>query len=183
MIRSVLRRFSRLLFACVPLLLVAIALMPATPADAYDIDICDRTPQVRDAIMKETNLLRFFLGMADCSAFDSANLRDIADLDISGSGIKELKKGDFSDLQNLSHLNLSNNGLQSLDSKLFSKLGNLEDLDLSHNQLEKYPEDILENLNSVNKVTVVLSCNPFKMNSIIVKSAIRVIFSGCNDHH
>ena len=43
MICSILHRFSRLLFACASLLLVAVALVPATPEDAYDIDICDRT--------------------------------------------------------------------------------------------------------------------------------------------
>ena len=151
LIHSVSRRFSRLLFACAPLLLGAAALVPAAPAQAEVVDICDRTPEVETAILAA-------LPHNDCSAVTSAELAGIGfaippyvgrSIDLSGMGITSLQAGDFSGLSSLTRLWLYNNDLKSLPSGVFSGLSSLEYLGLYNNDLTDLPEGVFSALSSL----------------------------------
>ena len=144
LIHSVSRRFSRLLFACAPLLLGAAALVPATPAQAQVVDICDRTAQVETAILAK-------LSHSDCSAVTSAELAGIGGtLALNSKGITSLQAGDFSGLSSVTSLNLASNSLTSLPDGVFGELIYLTSLDLGSNQLASLPDEIF---NSPAKLT------------------------------
>ena len=154
LIHSVSRRFSRLLFACVPLLLGTAALVPAAPAQAQVVNICDRTAQVETAILAE-------LSHSDCSAVTSAELAVIGyaippysgrGIDLSGMGITSLQAGDFSGLSSLQTLGLDGNALASLPEGVFSGLSSLTWLHLSDNALTSLPEGVFSGLSSLEEL-------------------------------
>ena len=96
--------------------------------------ICDRTPQVRDAIVAEVP------GVADCAHVKLAHLAAIRRLDDHGvgtieKGIESLRVNDFAGLTNLDTLNLGVNELTELPTGVFAGLTNLVTLHLSDNRL------------------------------------------------
>ena len=140
---SVARRFSRLLFACAPLLLGAAALVPAAPAQAQVVDICERTAEVETAILAE-------LSHNDCSAVTSTELDGIGGtLALNSASIASLQAGDFSGLSSLTILHLDSNALTSLPAGIFSDLESLTELRLHNNQLASLPSDIFNTLYSL----------------------------------
>ena len=148
LIHSVARRFSRLLFACAPLLLGAAALVPAAPAQAQVVDICDRTAEVETAILAE-------LSHNDCSAVTSTELDGIGGtLALNSASIASLQAGDFSGLSSLTILHLHNNALTSLPAGIFSDLESLTELRLHNNQLASLPSDIFNTLYSLTSLNL-----------------------------
>ena len=136
LIHSVSRRFSRLLFACAPFLLSAAALVPAAPAQAQVVNICNRTAEVETAILAR-------LSHSDCSAVTSAELAVIGGtLALNSKGITALQASDFSGLSSVTGLNLASNSLTSLPDGVFGELISLTSLDLSSNQLASLPDEI-----------------------------------------
>ena len=96
--------------------------------------ICDRTPQVRDAIVAEVD------GVDDCAHVSRAHLAAIRRLDDHGrgtirKGIESLSVNDFAGLTNLDTLNLVANELTKLPTGVFAGLTNLVVLYLSDNRL------------------------------------------------
>ena len=143
LIHSVSRRFSRLLFACAPLLLGAAALVPAAPAQAQVVNICDRTAQVETAILAK-------LSHNDCSAVTSAELAGIGGtLWLSSKGITSLQASDFSGLSSLIQLYLSSNGLTSLPEGVFSGLSALKILSVSGNRLASLSAGVFSGLSNL----------------------------------
>ena len=90
--------------------------------------ICDRTEQVKKAILEQAQ-------KTDCSQVTVENLQAIVRLDLNSQGIKELKANDFEGLNALQVLDLSNNDLKSLSPNQFEGLNALVGLDLSYNNL------------------------------------------------
>lgn len=129
------------------LLLLAVLAVDATAAD---LPICDRTMQVREAIVASR-------AVSDCSAITSAHLSAITTLDLRSRGIASLKNGDFAGLDNLQTLHLHNNNLTSLAAGLFVGLTKLKSLGLSHNQISNPPVDLFAD--TVNLHTLDLSNN------------------------
>lgn len=106
------------------------------------VDICDRTPQVRDELMSLTLV-------ATCSDVTAAHLARIDELWIYGSGITTLQADDFNGLGSLRMLNLSFNSLRTLPEGVFKGLINLEYLVLRVNALSELPERIFRGLSSL----------------------------------
>ena len=109
----------------------AIALTNLTVANQTQdptIDICNRTAQVRDAIVAAAPV-------STCGAVTADHLSAITVLDLDGKGISTLKAGDFSGLTALETLHLSFYRLSSLPQNIFSNLSALEELKLSYSQL------------------------------------------------
>ena len=103
-----------------PLTLMPLAAsMLSAISQAQAVSICDRTPQVRDAIMQR-------LGWADCAAVDSEALAGLENLGIDQLPI--LQAGDFNGLTSLQQLT-------ALPDGVFDSLTGLQDLDLSNNHL------------------------------------------------
>ena len=109
-------------------------------ARANSAGICDRTEQVRDAILDQLS------NTSDCAAVTDTELSAIIRLALSEKGITTLKSGDFSGLSNLQHLNLADNELSALPDGIFDDLTGLESLYLYSNRLSELPDGIFDDL-------------------------------------
>ena len=102
--------------------------------------VCDRTPQVRDAIVA------LVPGVDDCNNVTAAHLALITNLNLSDKGITKLKAGDFDGLSSLSSLALYKNSLKNLPANIFSGLSSLNRLDLGSNKISSLPSDVFSGL-------------------------------------
>ena len=85
--------------------------------------ICDRTAQVRDAIVG------LIPGVNNCSAVTDAHLAAVAGLlNLKDTGISSLQSSDFSGLTSLQRLFLNKNRLTTLPAGIFSSLVSLRSL-------------------------------------------------------
>ena len=110
--------------------------------------VCDRTPQVRDAIVAAVP------SVSDCKDVTEAHLKTIISLDLNDKSITSLKAGDFDGLSSLRTLYLNGNQLTSLPSNLFSGLTTLKDLYLNNNQLTSLPVDLFAGLSSLRQINL-----------------------------
>ena len=112
------------------------------------LDVCNRTPAVRDAIVAAVS------GVSECGKVSTADLKGITTLTLAAnslqtSGLKagDLEKtGDFEGLTGLITLNLSGAGLTELPAGIFEPLTALGQLFLRGNDLSALPADIFDNL-------------------------------------
>ena len=108
------------------------------------IGICDRTPQVRDAILSRLPKDR------TCQLVTDADLSSIThQLDLVNQRVTSLKAGDFEGLFNVSVLNLENNDLTTLPAGVFEGLSSLLTVRLSSNDLETLPSGVFDGLISL----------------------------------
>ena len=108
-------------------LLTVLVLIAATlPVKAETSNICDRTPEVRDAILQATS------ADDDCAAVNLASVTET--LSLHGKQLTSLKAGDFDGLGNLRTLLLGENRLTTLPVRIFAGLGSLETLGLRGHQ-------------------------------------------------
>ena len=112
---------------------------PPVPEDPMVVDICSRTPAVREEILSIT-------GVADCAAVTDADLAAITRLDLSNLGLAALQAGDFAGLSGLAFLDLGDNGLTELPQSLFADLAALAELVLHRNGLGTLPADVFDPL-------------------------------------
>ena len=114
-----------------------------TPFLSYGqfVSVCDRTPQIRDAIMEKIAVIDSEIECQDDDLL-KLTLSEIAALELDGKFITFLKSGDFSGLSSLTHLYIYNNDLTSLPPGIFSGLSSLEMLYLDNNSLTSLPPDI-----------------------------------------
>ena len=112
------------------------------PAQAQTVDICDRTAQVRDAILEA-------LDADDCTAVDSDGMANIEVLYLQEKQLTALQGRDFDSLTNLRFLYLNGNQLTTLPAAVFDGLTNLELLYLYGNQLAALPPAVFDNLTSL----------------------------------
>ena len=104
------------------------------------VSVCDRTPQVRDAIVAAVP------NVSDCANVTAVDLATIMRLDIRSQNITALKEGDFNGLTVLEYLYLDDNELSSLLSGIFDDLTVLKYLSLGNNALSSLPEGIFDEL-------------------------------------
>ena len=128
-----------------------VVVCPTLPATAA-AQVCDRTPQVRYELVEVT-------GASGCGAVTDAQLASVTRLDISDSGINELREDDFSGLTSLQTLLLYNNSLTELPEEIFGGLKRLQDLWLSGNSLKNPREGIFDGLSNLKQL--LLGGNPF----------------------
>ena len=112
---------------------------PPVPEDPMAVDICSRTPAVREEILSITRV-------ADCAAVTDADLAAITRLDLSNLGLTALQEGDFAGLSGLAFLDLGDNGLTELPQSLFADLSALAELVLHRNSLRTLPADSFDPL-------------------------------------
>ena len=127
-------------------LLLAAAMLPALS----QANICDRTPQVIDGILRA-------LEADDCAAVDSEALAGVRILFLIEERITTLRAGDFDGLTSLRYLDLSDNQLSALPAGVFDDLQSLLDLDLRNNQLSALPAGVFDEL--YNLETLILDDN------------------------
>ena len=121
-------------------IIVLAALLLCAAGQAQTVDICDRTVQVRSAIMDRLNA-------DDCSAVEG-----LASLSQLGTyNLRALQAGDFDGLTSLRFLYLYGN-LTALPAGVFDGLASLEYLNLSGNQLTTLPAGVFEGLTSLQRL-------------------------------
>ena len=108
-----------------------------------DAGVCDRTPQVRDAIYSALNKRK----CEDITAADLASIRYLPSL--SGKGITRLKNGDFAGLSQLERLELGGNQLAGLPGDVFYDLSRLNTLNLHGNDLVGLRANVFAGLSSL----------------------------------
>ena len=109
-------------------LLLAAAVLSGVASQGQTVDICDRTPQVRDAILGR-------LEPDDCAAVGSERLASVETLNLRAKQLTALQAGDFDNLTSLERLWLHDNQLTTLPDGVFDDPASLERLWLHDNQL------------------------------------------------
>ena len=112
------------------------ALGLATAAVVIQEGVCDRTPEVRDALR----------GARECWAPSAGDLAGRGYLNLGRQGIASLRERDLLGLAGLRVLHLHGNRLAELPGGLFAGLGSLQRLRLDGNRLAELPEDLFEGL-------------------------------------
>ena len=95
--------------------------------------VADRTPAVRDAIVKA------IAGVDAAADVTEAQLASITVLNLRNKDISELKAGDFSGLTGLVNLNLFGNKLSELPAGIFEGLTSLTTIRLGRNSVNPMP--------------------------------------------
>ena len=125
----------------VPVVLTIPAWSALTPSqnidgrlDALTGGICERTQQVRDALVAAVQ--ENDAAVTDCSLVTAAHLAGITGtLELVDRGIEALKPGDFAGVSGVTQLNLNNNALSALPAGVFEGLDAVETLTLRFNAL------------------------------------------------
>ena len=114
--------------------------------------VCDRTPQVRDALVAKAKATAKPSDpvVEDCEDVGDTEFDRMTDtLLLNSAGIVALKVGDFAGLDKLTSLNLSGNALTALPATVFEELDELTTLDLSGNALSALPRGLFDLLTSL----------------------------------
>ena len=122
------------------------AVHTVTVVDPVPADVCSRTPQVRDALIKAIGFSPRIDGCADVT---TADLTQVTWLDFRGAGIGALQAHDFRGMTSLELLDLRLNRLSALPEGVFRGLTNLEALFLDWNALTLLPPTVFEGLESL----------------------------------
>ena len=110
------------------------------------VNICDRTEQVRDAILA---ILR---DVSDCAAVTDSDLNSVRYLYLYDEEIAALQAGDFQGLVNLAELDLGNNSLSELPDGVFEGLANLKGLWLDTRSLSELPDGVFDDLANLERL-------------------------------
>ena len=125
----------------------AVMVGPNTPVQASTDGICDRTEEVRTAILDK---------LADVSACADVTDTDLSgitgSMDLSDESISALKTGDFQDLTALETLKLNDNSISSLPTDVFDDLSSLETLWLYENQISSLSGNVFDGLSSLEEL-------------------------------
>ena len=131
-------------------LLLAAAVLPTWGHAQGSFYICDRTPQVVNAIREHLPSRRDWDDSDErCHARCRGNLCAIGRLDLQELNVTTLKRRDFIGLVNLQTLDLSQNYLTSLPPGLLDDQGKLTTLNLNDNHLTALPEGLFDGLTSL----------------------------------
>ena len=110
--------------------------------------VCDRRPQVRDAIVGILQLQT--PSPSTCGEVTQAQLSSgVTSLFLNDQGITALQAGDFAGLTSLTELRLYGNQLSTLPDGLFDGLSALTTLYLQDNQLSALPDGLFDGLSAL----------------------------------
>ena len=108
-----------------------------TVSTSAEDGVCNRTQQVRDALMEAA-------GVSTCEQVSAQKLSGLSELNLENSGITELQAHDFDGLDNLQELNLRSNQLIALPRGIFDGLPSLQSLNLAANALTSLTQGAFE---------------------------------------
>ena len=116
------------------------SLSARTLAFSRPLNVCDRTPGVRDAIVTATG--------RTCESVTKQHLAAVRALSIAAGSLTDsgLKDGDFAGLTGTTRLNAQRTGLTALPAGIFDELTGLTTLDLSFNSLTALPARVFDKL-------------------------------------
>ena len=109
--------------------------------------VCERAPQVRDALVSAT-------GKA-CDEITAADLSLVVELDLSESGLTTLKANDMAGLISLKKLDLKKNkDLTALPQKALAASSNIETIELVHTGLTSLPSNQFANMPNLKRISL-----------------------------
>ncbi len=108
-------------------------------------NVCGRTEQIQDAIMKSA-------GVSECADVTADYWATVTDLDLSNLGISDLKPSDFAGLYRVRTLKLDGNDLTTLPAGVFGGLDHLRKLRLNDNNLTTLPAGVFGGLDHLRKL-------------------------------
>ncbi len=130
--------------ACLLFLLTMSLLVLSSTAQAQtQSGVCDRTPQVRDALVAIVG------GGVTCADVTADQLGRISVLSLGSERIETLQSGDFAGLTSLEQLDLYDNDLTALPPNIFAGLTNLRQLNLWHNDLATLSPNVFTDLTNL----------------------------------
>ena len=115
------------------------------------VSVCDRTPQVRDAIMEKVRQIDFKIECQDNELL-RVIISEIKILNLDEKNITFLKPGDFAGLSSLGRLYLGDNRLTSLPPGIFNGLSSLYLLYIDNNFLTSLPPGIFDGLSRLKRL-------------------------------
>ena len=120
--------------------------------------VCERTPQVRDALVAHAQGRD--AAVTDCSKVTETHLAAVRLLNLEDPAMTSLKAGDFEGLTGVETLTLQGNALTALPAGIFDDLGMVMELGLNHNALAEgsLPDGVFETLTRLH--TLYLGNNP-----------------------
>ena len=121
---------------------LAASVLPAVASRGQTVDICDRTQQVRNAILEAVDA-------DDCAAVDSESLAGVVSLWLPSTQLTALRAGDFDGLTRLGELALHENELTTLPDGVFDGLDSMHTLHLTDNLLTSLPSGVFDSLTSL----------------------------------
>jgi hypothetical protein len=107
---------------------------------AAPIPLCQRTPQIRDAIK------RSICPKCSCQAVSQEQLKQLRELSLARRGLSVLRAEDLSGLTSLEKLDLTGNRLKSLPEALATELGSLKSLRLDVSLFTQLSDGLLHTL-------------------------------------
>ena len=125
------------------LLTVSLLALSSTAQAQTQTGVCDRTPQVRDALVAIVG------GEATCAEVTADQLGHISVLSLGSERIATLQSGDFAGLSSLEQLDLYDNELTSLPPNIFAGLTNLRQLNLWHNDIASLSPNVFADLTNL----------------------------------
>ena len=133
--------------ALTPIPLSNVAHAQSADPEPTIVNICDRTEQVRDAILAKLR------DDSDCAAVTDSDLNRVrSTLHLYDEEITALQAGDFQGLANLERLYLDGNSLTELPDGVFDGLANLERLKLNGNSLTELPDGVFDGLSNLERL-------------------------------
>ena len=111
------------------------------------VNICGRTPQVRNALLAAINLRP-----GDCTNVPMADLQSVPHLVLDAQGISILQSGDFAGLSEMTILRLSGNPFTTLPADIFAGVTALERLFLNGTGLDTLPVGIFAGLTALERL-------------------------------
>ena len=118
----------------------------SSPTPNPPSSVCDRTPQVRDEIVRVSPVF------GNCAKVTEDHLDSITRLSLDGGDITTLQPGDFDELWYLERLDLAENDLRTLPAGIFQDLTELTELYLDNNQLTSLEARIFAKFFSLEKL-------------------------------
>ena len=115
-----------------------------------DVAVCNRTAEVRDALVSASPV-------SACGDVTATHLAAITSLSLNNDGISALQVGDFGGLTGLTTLQLQRNDLTTLPAGVFDELSALTELELHQNGMSSLPAGAFDGLSAL--TTLVLKRN------------------------
>ena len=120
-----------------------------TDDDVPAVDVCERTPEVRDIIIEG------IAGITTCTEVSVIHLQGITFLSVFGeSNLSSLQEDDFDNLSKLKDLYLENNSLSSLPANIFNNLSSVTTIALNGNSLGSLPGGIFNGLSALSTLNL-----------------------------
>ncbi len=131
-------------------------MIPISQPPLLSVPACERTRDIRDALVEELVPLLdpWNWGGLSCEDLTVQKLKTIEELDLSNKNIPYIRSSDFADLPALKRLNISENVISRLEANLFLNLSNLEELDFSDNRINQLDPYSFAGLTSLKRLNL-----------------------------